>query len=450
MNREKVSGSRKLRLFVVLFPLLIMGLLMSDAALAGQKETIITFWSAQTAILAVQDAIKSAAAKFGAQNPGIKANVEFISWGEIDRKYLTAVSGKLPPQTGEHGPSVAVQFAAAQYLEPVDDVINAIGKDKFNKTWLNMTYFNGHYWGVPWFYDSRPVAYRKDLFKEKGLAIPKTWDELVEVAKALTVDIDGDGKIDRWGMGIRPDDRGQDWFALCLTNGGGIFKMENGKVKVAVNSKENQEALKFYSDLFLKHKVTPPGTPSYQLKDMYQLFTTGKIAMATTPAELLRVIDEQAPSLKGKVGYFVQPAAKPGGQYPGMSFMGGSHFMLFKDAPNKDAAKEFIKFMLKPDIYKEFMRALMTKQPALNIVRAKDYLTDPAWQEPVEVAIEQGGHAARSEYPMLAHPISGELDAIFGKPAQEVLSGKKTVTQALDDMQRRVEELWVTYEAAKR
>ena len=437
-------GSRKIGTFIILTSLLMTVLLLSGVGLAAQPEKTITFWSAQTAILAVQDAIRSAAAKFEASRPGVKVNVEFISWGEIDRKYLTAVSGKLPPQAGEHGPSVAVQFAAAQYLDPVDDIINAIGKDKFNQTWLNTTYYEGHYWGVPWFYDSRPVAYRKDWFKEKGLAIPKTWDELIAAAKALNQG------GDRFGMGIRPDDRGQDWFALCLTNGGGIFKMEGGKPKVAVNSKENQEALTFYTDLFLKHKVTPPGTPSYQLKDMYQLFTTGKIAMTTTPAEIFRVIDEQAPSLKGKVGFFLQPAAKPGSRYPGMSFMGGSHFLLFKDAPNKEVTKEFVAFMLKPDVYTDFMKALMTKQPALNIVKAQDYLTDPGWREGVAVAIQQGEYAARSEYPMLAHPISGELDAIWGKPAQEVMSGKKTVAQALDDMQRRVEELWTTYEAAKK
>jgi len=183
---------------------------------------------------------------------------------------------------------------------------------------------------------------------------------------------------------------------------------------------------------------------------MYQLFTTGKIAMTTTPAEIFRVIDEQAPALKGKVGLFLQPAAKPGSKYPGMSFMGGSHFLLFKDAPNKEITKEFIAFMLKPETYRDFMKALMTKQPALNILKAQDYLTDPTWFEGVDVAIEQGEHAARNEYPMLAHPISGELDAIWGKPAQEVMSGKKTVAQALDDMQRRVEDLWLTYEAAKK
>ncbi len=427
---------------VVLAGTLILTLcLASTSGFAGQPEKTITFWSAQTAVVAVQDAIRAGAAKFEASHPGVKVNVEFISWGEIDRKYLTAVSGKLPPNSGEHGPSVAVQFAAAQYLEPVDDIINAIGKEKFNKTWLNITYYDGHYWGVPWFYDSRPVAYRKDLFKDKGLAIPKTWDEMRAAAKALTI------PGERWGMGIRPDDRGQDWFALCLTNGGGIFRADG---KVAVNSKENQEALTFYTDLFVKDKVTPPGTPTYQTKDIYQLFTTGKIAMATATTELLRVIDEQAPALKGKVGFFLQPAAKAGKPYPGMSFMGGSHFMLFKDAPNKEITKEFIKFMLQPDIYKDFMRALMIKQPALNVVKAQDYLSDPAWREAVAVAIEQGDHAARSEYPMTAHPISGELDAIFGKPAQEVLSGKKSVVQALDDMQRRVEELWTTYEATKK
>ncbi len=410
-------GNRRISAVMFFLILSLAFGLLPRPSLAGQAEKTITFWSAQTAVMAVQDAIRAGATKFEAAHPGVKVNVEFISWGEIDRKYLTAVSGKLPPNSGEHGPSVAVQFAAAQYLDPVDDIINAIGKDKFNKTWLNITYYDGHYWGVPWFYDSRPVAYRKDLFAEKGLAIPKTWDDLVAAAKALTI------AGDRWGMGIRPDDRGQDWFALCLTNGGGIFKADGSKMKVAVNSKENQEALTFYTDLFLKHKVTPPGTPTYQTKDIYQLFTTGKIAMATATTELLRVIDEQAPALKGKIGFFLQPAAKAGKPYPGMSFMGGSHFMLFKDAPNKDITKEFIKFMMRPDNYKEFMRALMIKQPALNVLKPQDYLSDPAWREAVTVAIEQGDHAARSEYPMTAHPISGELDAIFGKPAQEVLSG---------------------------
>ena len=113
MLERYVIARRASRLFLIAAALLVTAFAVTGVAVAGQPTTI-TFWSAQTAILAVQDAIRDGAAKFEASHPGVKVNVEFISWGEIDRKYLTAVSGKLPPNSGEHGPSVAVQFAAAQ------------------------------------------------------------------------------------------------------------------------------------------------------------------------------------------------------------------------------------------------------------------------------------------------------------------------------------------------
>ncbi len=41
--------------------------------------------------------------------------------------------------------------------------------------------------------------YRTDLFQEKGLQPPTTWDEYLSAAQALTTDTDGDGNTDIWG-----------------------------------------------------------------------------------------------------------------------------------------------------------------------------------------------------------------------------------------------------------
>ena len=75
-------GSRRIGTFITLTALLMTVLLLSGVGLAAQQEKTITFWSAQTAILAVQDAIRSAAAKFEASRPGVKVNVELVAPGK--------------------------------------------------------------------------------------------------------------------------------------------------------------------------------------------------------------------------------------------------------------------------------------------------------------------------------------------------------------------------------
>ena len=46
------------------------------------------------------------------------------------------------------------------------------------------------------------VYYNKNLFDAAGIAYPTadwTWDDFTEDAKALTLDTNGDGKMDQWG-----------------------------------------------------------------------------------------------------------------------------------------------------------------------------------------------------------------------------------------------------------
>ena len=39
--------------------------------------------------------------------------------------------------------------------------------------------------GVPLFNIGNAIVYRKDVFEELGLAVPNTWDEYLEVGRAL-------------------------------------------------------------------------------------------------------------------------------------------------------------------------------------------------------------------------------------------------------------------------
>ena len=57
--------------------------------------------------------------------------------------------------------------------------------------------YQGHPYNVPYGLDSYVMYYRTDLFEQAGIEkVPETWDELIEVAQKLTVDLDGNGNFE--------------------------------------------------------------------------------------------------------------------------------------------------------------------------------------------------------------------------------------------------------------
>ena len=51
------------------------------------------------------------------------------------------------------------------------------------------------------------VYYNQDLFTAAGVAYPPdswAWDEFLAMARALTLDTDGDGQVDQYGLGVEP------------------------------------------------------------------------------------------------------------------------------------------------------------------------------------------------------------------------------------------------------
>ncbi|MBW1796729.1 MAG: extracellular solute-binding protein [Deltaproteobacteria bacterium] len=65
------------------------------------------------------------------------------------------------------------------------DVINDLGKETFSAGPLNFVRVSGGYAAVPIDGWGQLLLYRKDLFREKGLPMPDTWDRILKAAEAL-------------------------------------------------------------------------------------------------------------------------------------------------------------------------------------------------------------------------------------------------------------------------
>jgi ABC-type glycerol-3-phosphate transport system substrate-binding protein len=59
-------------------------------------------------------------------------------------------------------------------------------KDQFVPSTVKPLTVDGKVYGLPYNTNARVLLYRKDLFKEYGLEVPKTWADYLKVASAIT------------------------------------------------------------------------------------------------------------------------------------------------------------------------------------------------------------------------------------------------------------------------
>jgi len=303
-------------------------------------EKVLTVW----AMGAEGRKISEVARLFEKENPGVKIITQAIPWGAAHEKLVTSVVGGIPPDISQMGTTWMAEFYAMEALEPLDEYIknsDVIKKEKFFEGSWNTNVMEEKVWGIPWYVDTRILFYRKDLLSKVGFNHPpRTWDELKKIGKALAKDIDGDGKIDKWGINI-PAGGGGVWSDL------GIFVWQNNANFLSKDNKASSvlepefvEAFKFYTSLF-KEKIAPvEGGIDVNL---FQAFRTGFYPMFISGPWMIELTEKELPDLKGK--WDVSPLWMNEKTKRFTSFVGGCNLVIFKKSKNKDLAFKFIEFL---------------------------------------------------------------------------------------------------------
>ncbi|TIT19701.1 MAG: extracellular solute-binding protein, partial [Mesorhizobium sp.] len=132
--------------------------------------------------------------------------------------------------------------------------------------------------------DFHMMYYRKDVLEAAGLAVPKTWDEYLEVAKATHgKDMSGDGTPD-FGSCIAKKRNAQSyWFVTDVvgsmtqskgTSQGTFFNTKD--MTPLVNNDAFRKALDFLSE---STKYGPPDELNLDVSDTRPLFASGRCAL---------------------------------------------------------------------------------------------------------------------------------------------------------------------------
>ena len=353
--------------------------------------------------------------KFEAENPGIKLNLEVISWNDVATVVDTRIAAGQAPDVLNI--DVFAAYATDGLLEPVSQWCPEELYNDFFPSFIDQSVIDGTVWAVPDLASARALFYNVDMFEEVGIEVPTTWAELEDAAQAI-VDF-YDGEVYPWGIDMTTDE-GQAAFAYYTWGNGGGFVDADGNW--AVNSAENVEAIEYAIGLVNKGFTNPnPATQTrYDLQDM---FAAGKLAMVIAPNQLPTYVADKGGSIN------LATANIPANEGKSSSSVGVmDRIMAFKDESAPDQAKrdeaigKFAEFFYNPENYVGWV-SMEGFLPAVNSAVGALVEADPSFQAWLDVL---GGcqfyPTAKAEWDQVKQGvIAAEQNALTGASVQAEL-----------------------------
>ena len=198
---------------------------------------------------------------FTAANPNITVNTTVADWDAYWDKLQTGLAGGAAPDVFAMDGPLGPDYQGRDVLLDLTPYIQGEGYDLGqldDNAVKDFTTKDGVVFGLPRDLNVIALFYNKDMFDAAGIPYPDdtwTWDKLAEVAKQLTVDSNGDGTIDQWGLYTETTDMENAWSEFVWQAGGDILTADG--TKSALDRPESAAGIQRLSDLIWKDKVIP-------------------------------------------------------------------------------------------------------------------------------------------------------------------------------------------------
>jgi multiple sugar transport system substrate-binding protein len=298
-------------------------------------------------------------------------------------------------------PSWMPDLARAGALEPLDDYVDQYGyREELQEIAPvyrdNQMKVGDTIYGFPDDGDVFVFYYRKDIFEENGLEVPKTWAEFAEIGQQLTDKY----APEMYGAAFFRDSAyGQFMFQERFRVEGGKF-FDEDTMMATINS---DVGVKVFTEMRAENKFMPPGVETWGFVENLAAFLAGDSAMTISWPPYGRWAagygtDEEALSwvpksqIAGKVGYALPPGGHP-------QLAAGFSLAVSASSQNKEAAYLFIQW-------------LNSKEVSLERVQLPYALRDPFRESHFESEEYKSRWPEAPEYleALQAGAVSGLLD----------------------------------------
>jgi multiple sugar transport system substrate-binding protein len=398
-----------------------------SGTVAGHQPVTITIQDYYGASTPIKPVIKD----FEKAYPWITVKYEAIDWDSLHEKFTVEVSSGDSPDIATLDMVWIPTFASKGLLQNLSQISGGNMNDKpitdqYSSGAIDAMTFDGNIVTMLFDFDVYAMYYRADVFKQKGVAVPKTWDEWAAAAKQVAEDTNGDGQCDKHCLEV--DGETFHWSQFLYQNGGSILNADNAQA--AFNSPEGVQAVEFYKSFI------DDGTGIYwgpSQGDRQAGIKDGRIGMFTDGPYYMGIMKQGAPEMAGKWRVALTPYSKEPGSY-----VGGTGLSIPVGAPHPAEAWDFISFMLRPENATKIF-TVAGAAPGLTAALESDQVNkpDPFFDNQNTLPVFKDALSTATHFPYVAQ--WDQIQSTLDDGLASAFLGKATPQQALDQTAQKVD-----------
>lgn len=347
------------------------------------------------------------------------------SYDETVTKLQQGVAAGSAPDVTMLERAYVQMFADSDVLEDLTPYMKKsnLNKDDFTQGLMGHSVFDNKLVSLP-LNRSTPVLHiNKTMLDEKGLAIPKTWEDMKKVAEALVVKENGEFK--RYGLSMPYDS----WYQLAMiTQAKGKFLNDQG-TSIGFGGGEGAKAFKLLKDMQATGGLYyPPMQDSGNIVN--QMFTSGKVGMIFQSTGTIGGISNSA-----KFEYVT--AFLPMDQVYATP-TGGANIAMLAGSKNKQAAWDFVNWvMTNPNGAQQFVIDTGYLPFTKKMVESEQVKQLWAKEPNRKVAYDQLQYAVDTNKSVTWPQLNQE----FNKAIQAIMYDNKNIEATLDNFKKEAERI---------
>ncbi|MGM8362044.1 ABC transporter substrate-binding protein [Flavobacterium sp. ARAG 55.4] len=330
---------------------------------------------------------------------------------------------------------------ASNAIEDLTPYIEKKAPENFPEAWSESLFykqrFEGKTFGLPFHDGPECLIYRKDLFESidegvafyrehgKALEVPKTWDDLIEVAEFFNRPEDN---LYGTTFAAYPDGHNTVFdFCLQLWSRGGDLFDQNKKIKI--NTAVAKEGMEFYRKALQNTKAIHPDSRDFDSVKSGMAFANGNLAMMVNWfgfASFSEVFPDS--KVKGKIDVANVPAG-PNGE--AVSLNAYWMYVIGKGSKQKQLAYDFIKFAVNAQNDK-----LLTLEGGIGCRKSTWYDNDVNTVVPYYYKLEELHKNTRS-LPRKSN--WSEIADVMDQVVLEVMNSDTAIQVILDQAQHKID-----------
>ena len=180
---------------------------------------------------------------FAAENPGSTLTIEEVGWGDLVTRLTTALPDAAnTPDVVEIGNTQSPTFTTVGAFRDLSGIYDELGGADLLQSFVEVGSVDGKQYALPYYFGSRYMFYRKDIWTAAGLEVPTTLAEFADAVAQLKTDTQSG-----FAMG------GQDWrngISWVFAHGGELATVDGDTWTSTLSDPMTIEGLEAWQSIY--------------------------------------------------------------------------------------------------------------------------------------------------------------------------------------------------------